>query len=95
MAVSVVRVAKMTSGSVKGIEIHDRREKDISHTNNDIDWERTKENYDLHPDQNRNFYQAVKERVNELHLRKAVRKDDVVIAQVLVTSDHEFFKGLS
>ena len=95
MSVGIVRVAKMTSGSVKGIEIHDRREKDISHTNKDIDWERTKENYDLHPDQNRNFYQTIKERISELNLPKAVRKDAVVMAQVLVTSDHDFFKGLN
>lgn len=95
MSVGIVRVAKMTSGSVKGIEIHDRREKDISHTNKDIDWERTKENYDLHPDQNRNFYKTIKERISELNLPKAVRKDAVVMAQVLVTSDHDFFKGLN
>lgn len=95
MSVGIVRVQKMTSGSVKGIEIHDRREKDISHTNKDIDWERTKQNYDLNPAQNRNFYQAVKERIGKLDLPKAVRKDAVVMAQVLVTSEHEFFKGLS
>lgn len=53
MSYGVVRVQKMTAGSVKGIEIHDRREKDgVSHTNKDIDWERTKQNYDFHPTQN-------------------------------------------
>ena len=95
MSYGIVRVQKMTSGSVKGIEIHDRREKDISHTNKDIDWERTKENYDLHPEQNHNFYQTIKERINKLELPKAVRKDAIFMAQVLVTSDHDFFKGLS
>lgn len=96
MSVGIVRVAKMGSGSVKGIEIHDRREKDgISHTNKDIDWERTSQNYDLHHAQNQNFHRAVKERITELQLPKAVRKDAVVMAQVLVTSDHDFFKGLS
>lgn len=96
MSVGIVRVQKMGGGSVKGIEIHDRREKEgISHTNKDIDWEKTKLNYDLHPDQNCNFNQAVKKRINELHLPKAVRKDAVVMAQVLVTSDTDFFKNLS
>lgn len=96
MSVGIVRVQKMGGGSVKGIEIHDRREKDgISHTNKDIDWERTKQNYDLHPEQNHNFYQAVKERISELHLQRAVRKDAVVMAQVLVTSENDFFKNLS
>jgi len=96
MSYGIVRVQKMSSGSVKGIEIHDRREKDgISHTNKDIDWERTKLNYDLHPSQNENFYKTIKQRINELDLKKAVRKDAVVMAQVLVTSDHSFFNRLT
>lgn len=96
MSYGIVRVQKMSGGSVKGIEIHDRREKEgISHTNKDIDWERTSQNYDLHPDQNSNFNKAVKDRISELNLPKAVRKDAVVMAQVLVTSEHDFFKGLS
>lgn len=86
----------MGSGSVKGIQIHDKREKEgISHTNKDIDWDRTKLNYDLHPAQNSNFNSAVKRRIEQLSLKKAVRKDAVVMAQVLVTSDNDFFKGLS
>jgi hypothetical protein len=96
MSYGIVRVQKMGKGSVKGIEIHDRREKDgISHTNKDIDWERTKLNYDLHPSQNNNFYKAIKTRIENLNLKKAVRKDAVVMAQVLVTSDHDFFKRLT
>lgn len=96
MSVGIVRVAKMTSGSVKGIEIHDRREKEgVSHSNPDIDWERTKQNYDLHQAQNTNFNQAVKNRVAELNLPRAVRKDAIVMSQVLVTSEHKFFEGLS
>lgn len=96
MAYGIVRVQKMGGGSVKGIEIHDRREKEgISHTNKDIDWERTKLNYDLHHEQNSNFQRAVKERISELDLKKAVRKDAVVMGQVLVTSEHKFFEGMS
>lgn len=96
MSVGIVRVQKMGAGSVKGIEIHDRREKDgISHSNPDIDWERSKLNYDIHPAQNESFYRAVKERINDLHLQKAVRKDAVVMSQVLVTSDSEFFSKLT
>lgn len=95
MSVGIVRVQKMTIGSVKGIEIHDRREKDISHTNKDINWEHTHQNYDLNQKQNHNFYQAVKNKIGKLNLPKAVRKDAVVMAQVLVTSDHDFFENLS
>ncbi len=96
MSYGIVRVQKMSSGSVKGIEIHDRREKEgISHTNKDIDWECTSQNYDLHPDQNGNFNKAIKDRISGLNLPKAIRKDAVVMAQVLVTSEHSFFEGLS
>lgn len=96
MSYGIVRIQKMTSSSVKGIEIHDRREKDgISHTNKDIDWDRSKDNYDLHQAQNANFNQAVKNRIDQLQLPRAVRKDAIVMAQALVTSDHQFFENLS
>lgn len=95
MSYAVVRVQKMTAGSVKGIEIHDRREKDHSNTNPDIDFSKSKENYDLCPAGNVNYSQAVKERIASLHLKKAVRKDAVVMAQVIVTSDSKFFENAS
>lgn len=96
MSVGIVRVQKMGGGSVKGIEIHDRREKDgISHTNQDIDWSKSQDNYDLHPAQNESFTRAVKQRIAELDLPRAVRKDAVVLAQVLVTSEHSFFEGMN
>ena len=98
MSYGIVRIQKFTKGSVKGIEIHDRREKmtdETSHTNPDIDWDRSHLNYDLHPDQNQNFYQAVKNRIHQLDLPRAVRKDAIVMAQVLVTSDHDFFECLT
>lgn len=96
MSYGIVRVQKMGRGSVKGIEIHDRREKEgVSRTNADIDWERSAQNYDLCPAQNESFLRAIRERVEELRLPRAVRKDAVVMAQVLVTSDSDFFRGLS
>ena len=94
MSYAVVRVQKMTSGGVKGIEIHDLREKEHSNTNPDIDYDRSIMNYDLCPKQNQNFQQAVKERIAELNLPKAVRKDAIVLGQVLVTSDSDFFEEL-
>lgn len=96
MSYGIVRVQKFSAGSIKGIEIHDRREKDrISHTNKDINWSKTGLNYDLHPQQNTNFQKAIKLRIGQLNLPKAVRKDAVVMAQVLVTSDHYFFMDKS
>jgi len=142
MSYGIVRVQKFSAGSVKGIEIHDRRDKEFSHTNKDIDFSKSEENYDLHknnawevydseveklatqkyrwsdeqgvspdsvvpleelerlkdkikPHEQKSFYKASKERIDSLNLPKAVRKDAVVMAQVLVTSDKAFFDGLS
>lgn len=96
MSIAIVRVQKMGVGSVKGIEIHDLREKEgISHTNKDIDFSLSNKNYDIHEEQNQNFRAKIKSRISELNLKKAVRKDAVVLAQVLVTSDHDFFKKLN
>lgn len=94
MSYGIVRVQKFTAGSVKGIEVHDRREKEHSHSNPDIDFSKVGENYDLHSAQNDNFRHAVNERISQLNLKKAVRKDAIVMAQVLVTSDGAFFDGL-
>jgi len=95
MSYGVIRVQKFTAGSVGGIEIHDRRVKDHSHTNPDIDWSKASNNYDLCPAQNDSFRRAVNERIRQLNLPKAVRKDAIVMAQVIVTSDSEFFDNLS
>lgn len=94
MSYAVVRVQKFSAGSVKGIEMHDRREKDHSNTNPDIDYTKSENNYDLHSAQHNNFRRAVNERISQLDLPKAVRKDAVVMAQVLVTSDSVFFDNL-
>jgi hypothetical protein len=98
MSYGIMRVQKFKAAGCKGIEIHDLREKEFtSHTNPDIDWERSKENYTLHQGRSaeQTFYQAVKERINELDLPRAVRKDAVVMSQALFTSDHGFFENLS
>lgn len=94
LSYGIVRVQKFKAGSVKGIEIHDRRDKEHSHTNKDIDFEKSKDNYDLHQREG-TFRQNIKSRIEQLDLKKAVRKDAVVMAQVLVTSDKEFFDRLT
>lgn len=94
MSYAVVRVQKMTKGAIKGIEIHDRREKDHSLTNPDIDFSKSGENYDLCPAQNESFSEAVQRRIEQLDLKRAVRKDAVLMAQVIVTSDGAFFDNL-
>ena len=94
MSFSICRIAKVKSGGVTGIQIHDRREKNVSHTNKDIDWGKSHENVDLLNQQER-FRTVISKRINELHLPKALRKDATVMTQCLVTSDSAFFEKMS
>ncbi|MGX1988551.1 plasmid recombination protein, partial [Bacillus subtilis] len=46
MSYAVVRMQKMKAHDLKGIQVHNQRERE-SRTNSDIDKERSHENYDL------------------------------------------------
>lgn len=94
MSVGVIRVAKMKSGSVKKIEIHDYRENNFNYVHKDIDSHYTGQNYALYS-QNCSFNQSIKKRIAQLNLPRAVRKDAIVMVQVLVTSDCDFFSNLA
>lgn len=94
MSYGIVRVQKFRSGSIRGIDIHDNRIKEFSHTNPDIDFSKTEDNYNLKSCDG-SFYNSVNNRIKELNLKRAVRKDAVVMAQVLITSDRAFFDGIS
>ena len=96
MSYGIIRVQKMTVGSVRGIQIHDEREKEHSNTNPDIDYSKTYLNYSLRSRDNESmsYYNTVKTRIQELNLPKAVRKDAIVMCQCLVTSDRGFFEEL-
>jgi hypothetical protein len=95
MSFAIIRIQKMTAGTVKGIQIHDQREKEYSHTNSDIDFSKSHLNEDLHNSEKVNFNHKVKERIQELTLTRAVRKDAIVMCQCLITSDKPFFDNLS
>jgi hypothetical protein len=64
----------------------------VSRTNPDIDKARTKDNYALV--ECSDYKQAIQERLKKLNTTKAIRKDAVVMTQVLVTSGPEFFQGM-
>lgn len=85
----------MTIGTVKGIQIHDQREKEFSHTNSDIDFSKSHLNEDLENSERINFNHKVKKHIQELNLPRKVRKDAIVMCQCLVTSDKSFFDNLS
>jgi len=92
MSFGIVRVQKFKAPEVKGIQIHDHRERP-SRTNPDIDREKTSQNYALV--ESFDWNKSIQERLSTLESKKAVRKDAVVMVQVMVTSDHEFFQGLT
>src|ERR1035437_6181166 len=85
----------MTIGTVKGIQIHDQREKEFSHTNPDIDFSKSDLNEDLYNSKNINYNQEIKNKIKDLNLTRAVRKDAIVMCQSLITSDKSFFDKLS
>jgi len=92
MSFGIIRMQKIKAGGVRGIQSHDRRERD-PRTNPDIDKARSPDNYALVECEA--FNRAVKERLESLESDKAVRKDAVVVCQLLVTSDSDFFKNLT
>ncbi|HAQ1850621.1 TPA: plasmid recombination protein, partial [Enterococcus faecium] len=51
MSYAVCRMQKVKSAGLKGMQFHNQRERK-SRTNDDIDHERTRENYDLKNDKN-------------------------------------------
>ncbi|TFI09382.1 plasmid recombination protein, partial [Thiopseudomonas sp. 4R-3cl] len=60
MSYAVVRMQKMKSHDLKGMQFHNQRERG-SKTNPDIDKNKTHENYDLVNSENVNYNERVKE----------------------------------
>lgn len=93
MAFQIIRVAGMKKNDVAGIQIHDTRERGVSHTNTDIDYERSHLNYDLHnPGGPVNFTDTINRRVASLDLKKALRKDANIMAQIFVSASPDWFQ---
>jgi len=85
---------KFKAVDVKGMQIHNYREKE-SHTNPDIDKDRTQLNYDLLNDSRIDFKQAIQSEIDERYTgNKTIRKDAVMLCEFVVTSDKDFFDRL-
>ena len=95
MSYAICRIQKCKAGDVTGLQIHDQREKDHSNTNPDIDFNKRHLNENLNSSEHVMYRYVVNERIKELNLPKAVRKDATVMAQALITSDKPFFDSLS
>src|SRR5690625_6084445 len=94
MSYAVCRMQKVKSAGLKGMQFHNQRERE-SRTNEDIDRERTHENYDLQNDENINYNERVKDIIDSQKTgTRKTRKDAVLVNELLVTSDREFFDRL-
>ena len=94
MSFLVLHLDKFKKDAVRGIQSHNNRERE-SHSNPDIDYERSAGNYDLHEHAAPDYAGAVQNRIDDLLLVKAVRHDAVHMCGLIVSSDSEFFKNLA
>lgn len=94
MSIGICRVEKYkTAHDIAGIQIHDRRERDHSNSNPDIDFSKSRENYNLCDNTiGMSFNEYIDKQIKARYTgKKAIRKDAVRMFQVLCTSDKEFF----
>ena len=94
MSFLVLHMDKFKKEAVRGIQSHNERERE-SHSNPDIDYERSARNYELCDHAVENYAEAIQNRIDDLLLVKAVRKDAVHMCGLIVSSDSAFFEKLS
>ena len=94
MSYLAAHMEKFKKEAVRGIQGHNQRERKIK-SNPDIEPDRSCLNYDLHNDGPTNFSKFIDQRIDSLNLKKVPRSDAVYMCEVVVSSDAEFFKGLS
>lgn len=95
MSYSIIRIKKLKQSAIKGIQFHNQREKE-SQTNPDIERERSHLNYDLVNAQPIDYNEKINKMIEEgVTSGRTIRKDAVKLTSFLVTSDNEFFEGLS
>ena len=94
MSYLVLHMDKFKKEAVRGIQSHNRRERE-SHSNPDIDYDRSAANYELHEAAASNYAEAIQNRIDDLLPVKAVRKDAVRMCGLIVTSDKAFFDRLT
>src|SRR5699024_1397462 len=94
MSYADCRMQKVQSVGLKSMQYHNQKERE-SRTNEDIDIERTHEKYELQNDEKRNKNKRIKDIIDsqKTDTRKK-RKDAVLVNELLVTSDRDFFERL-
>lgn len=93
MSFCIIRIEKFKKHNVSLRQISEQREKDYNST--DITPEMSCLNYDLHNSKKVNFHQIIRNRINQLNLKKKLRIDSVLMCQCLITSDYNFFITMS
>ena len=94
MSKCAVHMMKMKMSAMGGIQSHNQREHE-SRKNKDIDYSKSDQNFELINYGSINYQTEVKQRISELNLNKAVRKDAVTYCSFIVSSDNLFFKRLA
>lgn len=96
MSYSILRVAKVKgSTNTKGIQKHNQRE-NKNYNNKDINHEKSYKNYDLINNKNIDYKQMIDEKIDANYTgHRKIRSDAIRHVDGLITSDKEFFNGLS
>ncbi|WP_146913869.1 MobV family relaxase, partial [Halolactibacillus halophilus] len=94
MSYAVCRMEKMKSHDLKGMQFHNQRERE-SKTNSDIDKTWSHENYDLVNQGNIDYNERVKDIIESQKISpRKTWKDAVLVNELLITSDKDFFDAL-
>ena len=95
MAKLVCHAEKYKKGSVSSIERHNER-KNTNYSNEEIDPLRTHLNYSLIQRDDESYYRSVMKLVNarDNPSGRTLRKDAVVLCEVIISSSNEFFDTL-
>ena len=96
MSAGICRIQKVkTAHDIAGVQLHDRREREHSNSNPDIDFSRSCNNITL-IDAEGSFNEHIAKQIKGRYKgSKAVRKDAVRLVQAIFTSDSEFFADKS
>ncbi|WP_139377024.1 MobV family relaxase [Halobacillus hunanensis] len=94
MSYAICRMQKMKSHDLKGMQFHNQRERE-SRTNPDIDQTKSHLNVDLVNEEKIDYNKRVKEIIESQKITdRKTRKDAVLVNELMITSDREFFDRL-
>ncbi|MEL6117854.1 MobV family relaxase [Photobacterium sp. SP02] len=96
MSYAIIRMQKMKSTAIKGIQFHNQRERE-SETNPDIEEAKSHLNYDLHNETPIDYLETINKKIEDGVDTggKKIRKDAVRLCEFLITSDKSYFDGLT